>query len=116
MTNIAQGWTLTLLGLLVAFSAMAIFIGVIVLLKKLFPYKGNGETEETPAESLAPAAELPVTTTSSMEAEIAALAVAITVERQKNRSPIGLALQSGPGSWWMANQLSARQKAGLTRK
>jgi Na+-transporting methylmalonyl-CoA/oxaloacetate decarboxylase gamma subunit len=115
LDNIAQGWTLTLLGLIVAFSAMAIFIGVIVLLKRLFPYKE--EAEETEAAAEAPAEPAPVVVeATNIEPEIAAIAVAWVAAQQKNRSPIGAALQSGRSSWWVANQLSARQKMGLTRK
>lgn len=115
MDNISQGWTLTLLGLIVAFSAMAIFIGIIVLLKRLFPYKAEPEGEaEAAAEE--PATAVKTTLNSNIEQEVAALAVAMVVARQRNRSPIGDALHSGRGSWWVANQLASRQKVGLNRK
>jgi Na+-transporting methylmalonyl-CoA/oxaloacetate decarboxylase gamma subunit len=115
LSDISQGWSLTLLGLIVAFSAMAIFIGVIVVLKRFFPYKEEAEEEEEVAPET-PAEEAPVAVASTVEAEVAAIAVALVAARQKNRSPIGEALHSGRGSWWVANQLSSRQKAGLTRK
>jgi Na+-transporting methylmalonyl-CoA/oxaloacetate decarboxylase gamma subunit len=113
--EIAQGWTLTVLGLIVAFLAMSIFVGTILLLKKLFPYHEEAtaaDIEETPAE-----AEAPVTAASSMEAEVAAIAVAIVAARsaRKQHAPIGQALLSGRGSWWAAGQLSARQTPSLKK-
>lgn len=113
--EIAQGWTLTVLGLIVAFLAMSIFVGTILLLKKLFPYQeeaNEGEAEETPAE-----VEAQVMAASSIEAEVAAIAVAIVAARvaRQQHARIGQALQAGRGSWWAAGQLSARQTTSLKK-
>jgi hypothetical protein len=101
--------------LIVAFLAMSIFVGTILLLKKLFPYQEEAnetEVEETPAK-----AEAPLMAASTLEAEVAAMAVAIVAARsaRKQYAPIGQALQSGRGSWWAAGQLSARQTTSLKK-
>jgi Na+-transporting methylmalonyl-CoA/oxaloacetate decarboxylase gamma subunit len=108
--DIANGWTLTILGLFVAFLAMGIFIGVIVLLKRLFPYK-----EEVVEADEAEAVVVSTPVSGLMEAEVAAIAVAIVAARQPDRSPIGSALLEGRGAWWGANHLASRQGAGTNQ-
>ena len=39
MNEIAQGWALSVLGILVTFLSMGVFILIMVVLKRLFPYK-----------------------------------------------------------------------------
>jgi hypothetical protein len=108
--DIASGWTLTILGLFVAFLAMGVFIGVIVLLKRLFPYKEEA-VESDEAESIVVSAPI----SGLVEAEVAAIAVAIVAASQPNRSPIGAALLDGRGTWWGANHLTNRQGAGTNQ-
>jgi Na+-transporting methylmalonyl-CoA/oxaloacetate decarboxylase gamma subunit len=71
--GLMQGLTISIVGLLLAFLFMAIFIGVIVLLQKIFPYKGEEEGEN--------GGEAPVVVAAAAGTEeevVAAIAVALT--------------------------------------
>lgn len=69
MSEFSTGLMVSIVGLSITFLALLIFIGVIVLLKKIFPYKEVAE--ETP-EAEAPALA------SSKEEEIAAVIAAVS--------------------------------------
>lgn len=109
---ILQGLTITVVGLLLAFLAMSLFILTMVVLKKLFPYREEAEEAESEGE------EAPVMSAQSdAEGEvIAAIAVALSQMRAAGQSETGSALLAGRGTWWVANRMAAHRDAGLQRK
>jgi sodium pump decarboxylase gamma subunit len=110
---ITQGLALSVVGLVVAFAFMGLFILTMVVLQKLFPVK-KAEPEATPVEVEAPA--IPAAVSASVEEEddelgmVAAAVAAVASLRSLNQSKLGDALASGRGSWWSVNQIAARQR------
>jgi Na+-transporting methylmalonyl-CoA/oxaloacetate decarboxylase gamma subunit len=94
LTNFQTGLLISVVGLLVTFTALAIFIGVIVLLQKLFPVKK--EAEET-VEEVKPA--LVEAKADSSDDEIAAALAAVAYLRSRQTGQLGATLLSGPGPY-----------------
>jgi sodium pump decarboxylase gamma subunit len=118
LNPILEGLTLSIIGLIVAFAFMALFILTIVLLKALFPAKASQpETApelELPAPAVAAASEAAPEVDESEVA--AAIAVAVAYVRSKTQSSLGNTLAEGRGAWWMANRINAPQDSGLNKR
>lgn len=113
MNPITEGLTISALGLIITFSALGIFILIIVSLQRIFPYKPQ---EESPApESVEPAAAV-VSTENEEEITAAAIAVALAMTKQKTGSPLlGAALNETRSGWWNVNRTPARQSRDLVK-
>lgn len=109
MELINQGLIISAIGLVAAFTSMALFIGVIVGLQKLFPAKR--EVEETVKETPLEAETVIAAETSDVEEEavVAALAVALAYQRARSQSSLGADLLAGRSTWWSSNLLASRQ-------
>lgn len=92
MDNIQTGLMVSAIGLIVTFSALGVFIGVIVLLQKLFPPKQEAK-EEQPAAAMS---DVSSDTDDSDEALVAVLAAAAYL-RSRRSDQLGSALLTGPG-------------------
>ena len=95
MTDFQTGLLISAVGLLVTFTALGIFIGVMVLLQKLFPVKE--EKAETTVEQ-----DKPVETYTEVESgveEIAAALAAVSYLRSQRAGQLGATLLSGPGPY-----------------
>jgi sodium pump decarboxylase gamma subunit len=114
MNDIMQGWALTIVGILVAFTFMAVFILIMVVLKRLFPYKEDVEATQPETAVQNPVAL--VESNEPDEAVIAAIAAAVAVARARRAPGIGANLLAGRGSWWAANRMAAQQDVDLVRK
>lgn len=111
MSEFNQGLIISIVGLLITFTALGVFILVMVVLKKLFPFKeqknekGEAEDEETyEDETTLSLAE----NTSSEEEEIAAAIGAITILRSQQSNQLGATLLEGPGRYWAAKNQSKK--------
>jgi sodium pump decarboxylase gamma subunit len=96
--NIQTGLMVSIVGLSVTFLALLIFIGVIVVLKKLFPSKSEQKKnmQIEGGESAEPVVTITTDESDSDEEIVAALAaIAYTRARQSNQ--LGAALLAGPG-------------------
>jgi sodium pump decarboxylase gamma subunit len=115
-TTIAQGLTITVLGLFITFLALGVFILIMVLLQKAFPYKEEPEEGEEEDE----AHEVSMAVEAGEDGEdlgaVAAIAAAIAYLRSNTTSKLGSNLEAGRGSWWMVNRMAARQAANLLKK
>jgi sodium pump decarboxylase gamma subunit len=100
-----QGFYISLLGLLITFLALGIFILAMVVLKKLFPQRdgemAGQQVEETPV--------LVVETADKSEegAVIAAIAAAVAFSRSSGRIRLGETLTQSRGGWWAARRAEA---------
>jgi Na+-transporting methylmalonyl-CoA/oxaloacetate decarboxylase gamma subunit len=106
LSEFNQGLVISAIGLLVTFLALGIFILIMILLKKLFPYKeenqtGEKEDEETYAEPNAVAA---METLASEEEEMAAAIASLIYLRGQQSTQLGASLLEGPGRYWAAKQ------------
>lgn len=96
MTDFQTGLLISVVGLVVTFSALLIFIGVMVLLQKIFPVKKKAEV--TAPASTEKVEEISVMTESGEE-EITAALAAIAYLRSRNGGQLGATLLYGPGPY-----------------
>lgn len=102
MTPMVQGFYISLLGMMITFLALGIFILIMVVLKKLFPQRNeevnSQQVEETPVL---------VEETADISADgdvIAAIAAAIVFTRSNGRGRLGETLTQPRGKWWVARR------------
>ena len=95
MDNIQTGLMVSAIGLIVTFTALGVFIGVIVLLQKLFPPKPETRVSvvEQPVVAIS---EGTSQSDDSDEAMVAVLAAAAYL-RSRRSDQLGSTLLSGPG-------------------
>jgi len=96
LTDFQTGLIISAVGLTVTFSALLIFIGVMILLQKLFPVKKKTESLQPIIE------EKPIDITIETESggeEIAAALAAIAYIRSQNTGQLGASLLYGPGPY-----------------
>jgi Na+-transporting methylmalonyl-CoA/oxaloacetate decarboxylase gamma subunit len=95
LTDFQTGLVISVIGLLVTFFALGIFIGVMVLLQKLFPVKTK--KEEKVSEETKPVEVVAQVETGAEE--IAAALAAVTYLRSQRAGQLGASLLSGPGPY-----------------
>jgi Na+-transporting methylmalonyl-CoA/oxaloacetate decarboxylase gamma subunit len=89
VSDIQVGLVVSGVGLTITFLALALFIGVIVILQKIFPPKTENEVDaDIPEEIIS----------DSDETMIAALAAAVYV-RSRRSGQLGATLLAGPGPY-----------------
>lgn len=117
MTPILQGLNLSFLGLLFTFLALGVFILIMVILLRVFPYKPEVEME-TESEEAAPVEEAASMMVVGCENEevAAAIAVAIGYFRARGEVTLGANLSAGRGPWWTNHHQAARQGVRAKRK
>ncbi|NPV56444.1 MAG: hypothetical protein HPY76_07225 [Anaerolineae bacterium] len=108
MDLIPQGLVISALGIVTAFVAMASFILIIVVLKRLFPVKT--EAAETGSEA-AMTVEMDAGDDdyAADAALVVAIAAALATARARAQSTLGADLGAGRGAWWSARLMGARQ-------
>jgi Na+-transporting methylmalonyl-CoA/oxaloacetate decarboxylase gamma subunit len=95
LSDMQNGLMISVVGLLITFSALLIFIGVMVLLQKLFPVKKVEQTELVQEEIMVPTP----TKDNTRDEEIAAALAAVTYLRARRSGQLGTTLVSGPGPY-----------------
>jgi Na+-transporting methylmalonyl-CoA/oxaloacetate decarboxylase gamma subunit len=96
LTDFQTGLMISVVGLVVTFSALLIFIGVMVLLQKLFPVKKKNQTSAL----ISPDKPVELTIESeSGDEEITAALAAIVFLRSQNTGQLGATLVYGPGPY-----------------
>ncbi len=114
MSDLSQGLIVSVLGISITFLALALFILVMVVLQKLFPYKD--EKVEALEEVGTPAGTIEIVNETVVEEEevAAAVAVALAYFKQRRQSQLGAALAQGHSAWWSAHRAAANQ--GILQK
>lgn len=97
MTDFQSGLLISVVGLLTTFTALLIFIGVMVVLQKLFPVKEKKIRKFAVVEEPAPA-QIEEKKEANAE-EIAAAIAAVAYLRSQQAGQLGAALLSGPGPY-----------------
>ena len=97
MDTIQTGLIVSAVGLLVTFTALGVFIGVIVILQKLFPPKPEAEKAEE-EQPVAVIAEASSQADDSDETLVAVLAAAAYL-RSRRSGQLGSSLMTGPGPY-----------------
>ena len=99
MSELGQGLTLSGLGILITFSALGMLIGLILLLKALFPLREEKTQAEVILDSSSPS--LP-NDREELRKRAAGVGVGILM-KERNRSrggSLGKLLEEPPAGWW----------------
>ena len=115
-TDFSAGLQVSLLGLVITFVALGVFIFIILALKALFPAeraaKKSAAVQQTPVVEIAAEAD-------DDESEVvAAIAAALAYARigQGSRSTsLGQSLLEGRGSWWAARRSESSEGSAEKR-
>ena len=112
MGDIAQGLTLSVIGMTITFAALGLLILTIVVLNHLFRPHPLVSDEEELEETQTLSSSLQDT---EDEEIVAAIAVVLALRSlDVSRSGLGTALEAGRGPWWMRSQLQQRPTDTLT--
>jgi len=105
---IVQGLEISVLGLAVTFTALGLFILVMLFLQRIFRVKPetNAELEEKVMQGSAETSNIELEDDSEL---IAVITAAISHLRAKNLSSLGTSLENGKGNWWIASRMNATQ-------
>ena len=113
-----QGLSISIIGLLITFFALGVFILLMIVLQRIFPPKP--EPEEAEDEKAGAVVQIELDQPSSQmdeEAEVAAaIAAAVSYIQAANQTGLGANLESGRGSWWGAHRAAAVQSSHLSKK
>jgi Na+-transporting methylmalonyl-CoA/oxaloacetate decarboxylase gamma subunit len=97
MTDFQMGLVVSVVGLTITFFALFVFIGVILLLQKIFPPKPE-QQEDQPGELEEATNSMAVGGDNSEEAIAAALAASLYL-RSRRSGQLGATLLAGPGPY-----------------
>jgi sodium pump decarboxylase gamma subunit len=115
LNPIVQGLEITVLGLAVTFTALGIFILVMLVLKRIFKEKPENDDPQV-SEETAPIMEASTSEVEDDSEVIAVIAAAIAYMKSKTFSTLGASLESGKSTWWVSNSLKAKQGTGVNMK
>lgn len=99
MSEIGQGLSLSGIGIMITFSALGILILLILVLKTLFPVRGDdlevSHPEKTPPSGIDPARE-------ELRKKAAAAGVAVLLSKRSfsRKGSLGSELEKPVGKWW----------------
>lgn len=109
MTSFEKGLELSLLGILITFLALGVFILIMVVLQRLFPSEQTDASAKTLTEKEEqPQVEVQIEEIGEDAAVVAAIAAALSYLRSRSQSSLGSSLQEGRGSWWATRKMEAR--------
>lgn len=94
------GLMVSIVGLSITFLALLIFIGVIMLLKAIFPYKAEAQEE---GDNVSDAETVVVEVSSAEDEEVAAAVAAVMFVRGRRSNQLGASLTEGHSPFWTAD-------------
>jgi sodium pump decarboxylase gamma subunit len=111
LSDIMQGLSISIVGLLITFTALGIFILIMIVLQRIFPPKPQKEEEENGPESVIEIYQRQDTyQADNDQAVIAAISAAISHFQTNKKSNLGANLIGGHGRWWVAGQRGRIEK------
>jgi Na+-transporting methylmalonyl-CoA/oxaloacetate decarboxylase gamma subunit len=117
LSDIMQGLSISVIGLLITFFALGVFILLMIILQRLFPPKTEKAEEEAEEGELMVQIDLGQAAEMDQDGEVAAaIAAAVSYFQAANRPSLGAGLESGRGHWWAANRSSGGRRNSLHRK
>ena len=108
MNPIMQGLQVSVLGLLITFLALGVFILVMVLLQRIFPGEEEAVEGETAEPEDVPVLAIEASDESEEGAVVAAISAALQYVRASQHSQLGASLAQGKGGWWAARRAESR--------
>ena len=112
MDEFGQGLTLSMIGILITFSALGLLILLILALKVLFPERGDDQ--DTSHSNLGQVSGL-VTDREELRKKAAVAGVVILLNRRSNlmKGKLGSELEKPVGNWWQRGLDRIHNKEGL---
>ncbi|MBI1880042.1 MAG: OadG family protein [Chloroflexi bacterium] len=104
MNNLGQGLAIMIMGLGITFTALGLFIGLILLLERFFPPKAQTGAEAF--ETLPAVSQFERDTTDEEIAAAIAIALAHLYSYELCRSDLGVDLEKGRSPWWVGGRLN----------
>ena len=99
MNEFGQGLTISGIGILITFSALGLLIGLIVLLKVLFPDK-QMDSSRRGRFTVSPPPDLHEQEEVRRRAAVAGVALLIERKRRSGQESLGKLLENPVTSWW----------------
>lgn len=106
MNNLGQGIAIMIMGLGITFTALGLFIGLILLLEYLFPPKPKTEMAAEEFQTRSAVSHLKRDTTDEEIAAAIAIALAHLYSYELCRSNLGVDLEKGRSPWWVGGRLN----------
>ncbi len=117
MSEMMQGLTISVVGVLITFFALGIFILIMVILQRVFPAKSPQKEEAVEPQ---PVIKMELEQVSKPEedegAVVAAITAAVSYLQTASHTSLGVNLESGRGRWWAANRPVSRQASVIRKK
>ena len=118
MSELMQGLNISIIGLLITFFTLGVFILLMIVLQRIFPPKAEAQAEE--AEKAEPVVQIELDQASSQLDEegavAAAIAAAVSYFQAANQPSLGANLEGGRGHWWAASRSAAGRVSNLRKK
>jgi hypothetical protein len=112
-----QGLSISIIGLLITFFALGMFILIMIVLQRIFPPKAEAQEEDEKVELVV---QIEMDQESSQMDENGAVAAAIVAAvsyfQAANQPTLGANLEGGRGRWWAANRSAASRVSNLRKK
>ena len=109
MNELVEGLEVSVLGILITFTALGVFILIMIVLQRLFPSAETDPSAKTQSEmGEQPLVEVQIEETGEDAAVVAAIAAALSYLRARSQSSLGSSLQEGRGGWWSSRKMEAR--------
>jgi Na+-transporting methylmalonyl-CoA/oxaloacetate decarboxylase gamma subunit len=105
LDSLQKGLEVSLLGILITFAALAVFILIMVVLQRLFP---SEQTDASAKNEEQPQVEVQIEEIGEDAAVVAAIAAALSYLQARSQSSLGSSLHEGRGNWWSARKIEAR--------
>lgn len=120
MNDFGNGLYIATFGVLFKFAFMGVFILIVIALKRIFPYKPegdegvNGENEEN--NVVEHTASISLNGNADEKEVIAAITAALTFLHSRQRSSLGQTLKECRGSWWNVSRLNYQRSSISQRR
>ncbi len=95
MSNLAQGLSISVMGILITFASLGVLILVMIALRELFAPRASQEAPQPEGGEVE----------NDAAAVAAATAVAFLKAQQRRQAALGKVLETPQGRWWLMNAL-----------
>lgn len=108
MSDLLQGLTISVIGLLITFLSLGLFILIMIVIQRIFPPKSEEIEMNQPPDTEITTPSISIQTGTD-PAIIAAIAAAIRYFQSPRMTSLGDNLLAGRGNWWNSHQTNNRR-------
>ncbi len=111
-----QGLSISIMGILITFFALGIFILIMIVLQRIFPPQNEEEVAEVEPENVGESVIVRMEDEQTEGAVVAAIAAALSYfKAQEKSASLGDALREGHSSWWVSRRAEANTVKNVKR-